>query len=673
MRKLFYTSIVFLLLFSIYSYSKNVKHVKESEKLHQKKSKIFHKAKPHPTQLGKSGTISVLGLTFEGFESDSFPPVSWKIGNPDADVTWAKSTTAGGFGNSTSSATMNFYDYSSTNEKDTLYSPILTGLQNGDKLKFDVAYARYTDGSADSLRVVLSTNGGSSFSKIYQKGGALLQTAPATDNSFIPASTQWRTDSVSLPSSVVGVNVVIGFIGINGFSNNLYIDNIKIGTTPQKDLALTSVVMQPSPLVVGTNAQVIAGIRWEGTQTRPSSVRVNYKIGSSPADSNDGISEVFFPAWAGSPPSATISFSVPINPSSGNFTLYVKGFQSGDGFSSNDVVSKTFFATFVVNTFPYFENFDENSDSGWAAGSIGSTVDWVRATPAKGNPATVQIDNAYSGTKCWITKASGNYSDLDNTYVVSPIFNFSSLTTVPIINFYHNYSTETGFDGGTLEYSINGSAFGILGNFEDINGFNWFDNDEALTNLAGPNWSGSSEALEDPDSGWINSRLPLTDFIGQSNVQFRFRFVSDEATNDQGWAFDNVYLYGGASISGQIYNDINGNGSFDLGDSTLPDVEVDLFGPENRVTYSDSLGNYKFDFLQPGIYIDSLASITGSVVTSTHSYSISANANLNNGKDFGVFKLGSISGINFFRCHVGEGSRSKKHWKCNSQGVVLLN
>ena len=102
-----------------------------------------------------------------------------------------------------------------------------------------MAYTTCTSAStgnfyADSLAVQYSTDCGTTWTQVYHKGGATLATAP-TDTSpsvaFIPTSSQWRTDKITLPAAVIGKSsVMFAFENISGWAEPLYLDNINITT-----------------------------------------------------------------------------------------------------------------------------------------------------------------------------------------------------------------------------------------------------------------------------------------------------------------------------------------------------------------------------------------------------------------------------------------------------------
>ncbi len=138
---------------------------------------------------------------FEG----TFPPQGWTVKNPDNGITFEKyvgvngPTYAG-----TNAVTLRFYDYSTSNQTDTLITPVFGWLTPTDSIRFDYAYAMYSATYPDRLTVLLSTDHGATFpTTIFDKSGSDLATAATTTNSFAPTSpSQWKRFSFPLPSSV---------------------------------------------------------------------------------------------------------------------------------------------------------------------------------------------------------------------------------------------------------------------------------------------------------------------------------------------------------------------------------------------------------------------------------------------------------------------------------------
>ncbi|MBS4029052.1 MAG: hypothetical protein KGZ58_10510, partial [Ignavibacteriales bacterium] len=601
--------------------------------------------------------VSVQSYFVMDFEDTQFPPDGWRVANPDDDYTWERTTRASGFGSGTASAFMYFFDYNTTEETDSIFTPTLTGLQAGDSIKFNVAYGYYQD-SYDSLFVSVSTNGGSSFSRVYRKGGLTLRTTNSQDD-FTPTAAQWRTESIGLPSTVAGNNVVVCFVGYNDFGNNLYVDNIRIGKQPPYDIAVNSVRLFNEPFLQNVPIAIEAKLFWLGTASLPTSVIVTYKEGVSPQTQNDGISQTFFPAWSGNPVSATITFSTPYTPTTvGDKKMFVRSFLAGDSASYNDVAYKNFTVTTRITTYPYYESF-EGSVSTWSTGAVSGNNSWIRGTPNK-----EQITSAHSGIKCWVTDTSLFYNNLENSYILSPLFDFSNLPSTPILSFFHNYQIEGGFDGGIVEFTLNGTNYQPLGTLFDPSAVHWYDIEDSLFNIQHPNFGGSSADYDDNDSGWIHSSILLSELEGASDVRFRFRLGADDDANEEGWAIDDIRVTFSSSISGTMFNDINANGEFDQSETGIPDWKIYRVGPELLEnieyvldsTYTDSLGNYRFENLLPGNVFLVQEEQNGWQQTSpppnedderVHVIRIYGNDSLV-GKNFGNVHLGKISGVSFY-------------------------
>lgn len=198
---------------------------------------------------GASGTLPLV----QGFETATFPPTGWSLINGDADKTWERRTSVSGFGTSSASAYVHNFDYNASGQKDWLVTPSFSfaSVPNG-RIRWEYANARYQT-SNDSLELFYSTNCGATWTSLWRRGGASLATASATTADFVPTSTQWRRDSVSLASLSGQTNVRFAFVNRTAYGNNTFLDNINIynvGTTQ---------VVAPVANFVGTPTTVVAG------------------------------------------------------------------------------------------------------------------------------------------------------------------------------------------------------------------------------------------------------------------------------------------------------------------------------------------------------------------------------------------------------------------------------
>jgi len=178
----------------------------------------------------------VVNLPFsEGFESTSFPPVNWRRSNPDAYITWERTTRAAKTGNA--SMYINNFDYDN-NKVDEMSSPLLN-VKGKDSvfMSFQIAAATYNvpdlNGNPfDTLQVLITEDCGATYRSLYKKWGKDLVTTGLidVDTGYVPTANQWRKDSVFLGdfTNAINDNIQVVFRNTSNFENNIYIDDIYI-------------------------------------------------------------------------------------------------------------------------------------------------------------------------------------------------------------------------------------------------------------------------------------------------------------------------------------------------------------------------------------------------------------------------------------------------------------
>lgn len=186
------------------------------------------------SEIFNAGGNALVNTLSEGFQTSTFPPAGWIAYNPDRSFWWQRKSAgqAGGFGQSTACA---YYDNAWPNvsgRRDALWSPKInfTGASNP-VLTFDVAYAIQSASYPDSLIVYYSTDCGASWTKIYGKGGTALTTnggTPVASSYFVPTTSQWRTETISLNNLVGQSKVMFSFENKSAWGQYLYIDNINL-------------------------------------------------------------------------------------------------------------------------------------------------------------------------------------------------------------------------------------------------------------------------------------------------------------------------------------------------------------------------------------------------------------------------------------------------------------
>ncbi len=187
---------------------------------------------------------NIVGATLplvEGFEGSASLPANWSTSNAANDVPWQVVTTVA----HTGSNCIGFNDCDGdagtdmTGFKEWLYTPTYDfSSASSASLAFDVGYVPAYDSATpklytDSLAVHYSTDCGTTWHRIYYKGGVALSTAPSftirtTTNCVAPTSSQWRTETTNLNSILGQNNVMFAFENISDWGNWIYVDNINI-------------------------------------------------------------------------------------------------------------------------------------------------------------------------------------------------------------------------------------------------------------------------------------------------------------------------------------------------------------------------------------------------------------------------------------------------------------
>lgn len=222
----------------------------------------------------------------------------------------------------------------------------------------------------------------------------------------------------------------------------------------------------------------------------------------------------------------------------------------GDSFRENDTASLDFVNSAIITSFPYLENF-ESGDGGWYAGGKNSSWEY-------GTPSATKISRAASGSKAWKTNLTGNYNDLEDSYLYSPCYNISGMTN-PTLSLSIALDLEdcgsTLCDAGFVEYSSDGKTWNKLG--ATGQGTNWYNKDYSGEDL----WS-----VEDY-TRWHVATISLP--TGLTNLRLRIALQSDPATNREGIAVDDIHIYDnvlgiydGATMASPVTQSISGGSNW---------------------------------------------------------------------------------------------------------------
>ncbi|HRN58248.1 MAG TPA: T9SS type A sorting domain-containing protein, partial [Agriterribacter sp.] len=92
---------------------------------------------------------------------------------------------------------------------------------------------------------------GQTYTSVYKKGGADLKTRPNFMTAeYIPSADEWVADTIDISAAVKGRydQIMVQFRNINGYGNNVYIDDINIYTrTLPQPLKEKGYLIAPNP------------------------------------------------------------------------------------------------------------------------------------------------------------------------------------------------------------------------------------------------------------------------------------------------------------------------------------------------------------------------------------------------------------------------------------------
>jgi len=372
--------------------------------------------------------------------------------------------------------------------------------------------------------------------RFWAKGGSSLivgtMTDPSNENTFTTLTT------INNLNTATWVEYIVSFVGYSGANEHfafkhgtsstytyIYIDDIVYEPAPTNDIAVTQVINPSGGCGLSATENITCKIKNMGAAAQ-SNIPLGFKINSNPV-----VGPEIFTGTLNPGDSAIYTFTATADFTSyGSFTVKTFTMDVSDMLHANDTASKTLISSAVVNTFPYFDNF-ETANNYWTSG--GSLNSWQL-----GAPAGTIINTAASGTNAWMTNLTGYYNNNEASYVVGPCFDFTTLTN-PNVRLKRWVRAENSYDGAALQSSIDGGiTWQHVGALGDPNG--WY-NDGAINGLA---FSGSQSGWTGYGTGWIASSHAIASLAGQPNVKFRIVFGTDGSGNSyDGFAFDDFEIY----------------------------------------------------------------------------------------------------------------------------------
>jgi PKD repeat protein len=190
---------------------------------------------------------------FENFESITFPTNGIVIDNPDGGITWERDTIAVAYQGIASAKVNNLININ-YGQSDALLLPSFdfTSFVGTPYLNFKWAYAKSDPNYSDELIVLVSKDCGVNWTQVFYRTGSTMTTGTTQTTPYIPTgSTVWKIANISLSTYTAYPNVIIKIVNVTDGGNNLYIDNINLGSNitgiSETESQISDVMIYPNP------------------------------------------------------------------------------------------------------------------------------------------------------------------------------------------------------------------------------------------------------------------------------------------------------------------------------------------------------------------------------------------------------------------------------------------
>ena len=230
-----------------------------------------------------------------------------------------------------------------------------------------------------------------------------------------------------------------------------------------------------------------------------------------------------------------------------------------------------------ITSFPYFEDF-ESGDGGYTTGGIDPS--WELGSPSKNS-----INAAFSGDNAWVTSLESYANCPEESYLETPLLDFSEFANDPVLNFqaflsFGTFSIEVSTDGGD-NYSLLGAP-------------------------TDPNWYDFTQGFNRKVDDYQQFSHPIDGTAGSSTVKIRFSLLVFAGTSaTEGVALDDIEIKGvndftdlaltainlpefspllGASEEIGITVENFGASAFELAG-----VDISIDGPNGNISYFEEL------------------------------------------------------------------------------------
>jgi hypothetical protein len=268
---------------------------------------------PHTAALTGTGVASSSIPWTEEFST--WPPPGFTL--TGGTQSWAQYTTTAAF--------CDFWGWSAGQTAVMITPFINLGAASFPILEFRWSHLYSSSYPLDELQVSVSSNGGATWTVVWDKAGATLESADGAGNTT--PGTYVSSGNISL-ASFVGQTIIVKFNGISGFGPDVFVDEVTVKEPAPNDVGTFSVDVLPN-IAVGTTAPM-ATVKNYGTATQTFPVTMTITGGYSSTQTVTSLAPgatapVTFANWT---------------PVVGSYIVHVATQLAGDANPANDTLSK---------------------------------------------------------------------------------------------------------------------------------------------------------------------------------------------------------------------------------------------------------------------------------------------------------------------------------------------
>lgn len=168
----------------------------------------------------------------QDFNSEEITPTAWTFDSSNDSFNWQETNLAeDGSCLAGNALWVNHFSINNPNEEAYLITnPFDLSNTTDISLSYDYAYVRYANGYEDGFRVEISTDCGQSWTILLDQFGTELATAPDNSDNWSPTCDDWANNTINL-NEYANQEIQLRFVGVNGWGNNFYLDNIQVNAT----------------------------------------------------------------------------------------------------------------------------------------------------------------------------------------------------------------------------------------------------------------------------------------------------------------------------------------------------------------------------------------------------------------------------------------------------------